>query len=198
MSQRLILASGSASRRQLLENAGIKAIAIKPNVDEETAKIAMRAQALSIGEQAMQLAELKAIKISKSETGLVIGGDQMLALGDQAFDKPKDLAGARRHLKTLSGQTHILETAIVIAQEGKIIWRRLARPHLTMRVLSDEFIAHYIDRLGDDLLSTVGGYKLESLGSQLFSKIEGDYFSILGLPLLPLQDYLRARGVLQT
>ena len=174
MSQRLILASGSASRRQLLENAGIKAIAIKPNVDEETAKTAMRAQALSIGEQAMQLAELKAVKISKNEMGLVIGGDQMLALGDQAFDKPKDLAGARSHLKALSGQTHILETAIVIAQEGEIIWRHLARPHLTMRVLSDEFITQYIDRLGDDLLSTVGGYKLESLGSQLFSKIEGD------------------------
>ena len=198
MSQRLILASGSASRRQLLENAGIKAIAIKPNVDEETAKTAMRAQALSIGEQAMQLAELKAVKISKNEMGLVIGGDQMLALGDQAFDKPKDLAGARSHLKALSGQTHILETAIVIAQEGEIIWRHLARPHLTMRVLSDEFIVQYIDHLGDDLLSTVDGYKLESLGSQLFSKIEGDYFSILGLPLLPLQDYLRARGVLQT
>lgn len=198
MSQRLILASGSASRRQLLENAGIKAIAIKPNVDEETAKTAIRAQALSIGEQAMQLAELKAVKISKNEMGLVIGGDQMLALGDQAFDKPKDLAGARSHLKALSGQTHILETAIVIAQEGEIIWRHLARPHLTMRVLSDEFIVQYIDHLGDDLLSTVGGYKLESLGSQLFSKIEGDYFSILGLPLLPLQDYLRARGVLQT
>ena len=198
MSQRLILASGSASRRQLLENAGIKAIAIKPNVDEETAKTAMRAQTLSIGEQAMQLAELKALKVSKSETGLVIGGDQMLALGDQAFDKPKDLAGARSHLKALSGQTHILETAIVIAQEGQIIWRHLARPHLTMRDLSDEFIAQYIDHLGNDLLSTVGGYKLESLGSQLFSKIVGDYFSILGLPLLPLQDDLRARGVLQT
>ena len=198
MSQTLILASGSASRRRLLENAGIKAIAIKPDVDEEAAKTAMRVQALSNGEQAMHLAELKAAKVSKNEMGLVIGGDQMLALGDQAFDKPKDLAGARSHLKALSGQTHILETAIVIAQEGEIIWRHLARPHLTMRVLSDEFITQYIDRLGDDLLSTVGGYKLESLGSQLFSKIEGDYFSILGLPLLPLQDNLRARGVLQT
>ena len=99
-------------------------------------------------------------------------------------------------MERLSGKTHALETAIAIAEDRQIIWRYLARPRLTMRGLSASFIDHYIERLGDDLLDTVGAYKLESLGSQLFSRIEGDYFSILGLPLLPLQDYLRTRGVL--
>lgn len=195
---RLVLASGSESRRRLLAGAGIDAAAIKPNVDEDTARDAMRAEAIPIRDQAMRLAELKALKISAREEGLVIGGDQMLALGEQAFDKPKDLDEARAHLQALSGKTHVLETAIVVAQGDGIVWRHLARPKLTMRELSAAFINQYIDNLGDDILSTVGGYKLESLGSQLFSSIEGDYFSILGLPLLPLQDYLRTRGVLVT
>ena len=99
-------------------------------------------------------------------------------------------------MEQLSGKAHTLETAIVIAQGGQIIWRHLARPKLTMRTLSPEFINQYIEAVGEDILTTVGGYKLEGLGSQLFERIEGDYFSILGLPLLPLQDYLRTRGAL--
>ena len=146
----------------------------------------------------MALAELKALKVSSQRSGLVIGGDQMLALGERAFDKPADLANARRHLEALSGQSHRLETAIVIAEDGAIVWKYLARPKLTMRALSEDFISSYLERTGEDVLSTVGGYKLEGLGSQLFTEIEGDYFSILGLPLLPLLDYLRTRGVLGT
>lgn len=192
----IILASGSASRRALLEGAGVPCQIIKPFVDEETAKIAMRADGVSIRDQAIRLAELKAIKVSTRQTGLVIGGDQMLALGEEAFDKPADLAEAKTHLQTLSGKTHTLETAIVIAEHGQIIWKYLARPKLSMRPLSESFIDDYLKTLGEDVLKTVGGYKLESLGSQLFNDIEGDYFSILGLPLLPLLDYLRTRGVL--
>ena len=194
----IILASGSASRKALLAGAGILAETVKPLVDEESAKAVMRAEGVSIRDQAMALAELKALKVSSQRPGLVIGGDQMLALGEQAFDKPADLASARRHLEALSGQSHRLETAIVIAEGGAIVWKHLARPKLTMRALSEGFISSYLERTGDDVLSTVGGYKLEGLGSQLFTDIEGDYFSILGLPLLPLLEYLRMRGVLGT
>ena len=198
MSLDIILASGSASRKALLAGAGVEAETVKPLVDEESAKAAMRAEGVSIRDQAMALAELKALKVSSQRPGLVIGGDQMLALGERAFDKPADLASARRHLEALSGQSHRLETAIVIAQDGAIVWKHLARPKLTMRALSEDFISSYLERTGEDVLSTVGGYKLEGLGSQLFTAIEGDYFSILGLPLLPLLDYLRTRGVLGT
>lgn len=194
----IILASGSASRRSLLAGAGIIAQSIKPNVDEDTAKIAMRGYGMSVRDQAMQLAEMKAVKVSRSQPGFVIGGDQMLNLEGEAFDKPADLDAAVSHLRKLSGKSHTLETAIVIAENGEPIWRHLARPKLTVRILSDRFIETYIDTCGDALLSTVGAYQLEGMGAQIFSKIEGDYFSILGLPLLPLLDYFRVRGLLAT
>ena len=193
---KVTLASGSSSRRALLANAGVIADAVKPNIDEAPIRDRMRADRISIRDQAMELAELKALKVSQGREGLVIGGDQMLALGDTAFDKPADLAGARAHLEALSGQSHRLETAIAVAENGQIVWKHLARPKLTMRALSEAFITSYIDQCGEALLQTVGAYQLESLGSQLFSEIEGDYFSILGLPLLPLLDYLRVRGML--
>ena len=196
MSLDVILASGSASRRSLLAGAGVEAQSIKPNVDEDAAKLVMRSEGLTIRDQAMRLAELKAIKVSTTHPGLVIGGDQMLNLDEEAFDKPKDLAGAANHLRKLSGKSHRLETAIVIAENGVPVWRHLARPKLTVRILSEDYISHYIDECGERLLTTVGAYQLEHRGSQLFTQIEGDYFSILGLPLLPLLDYLRVRGVL--
>ncbi len=192
----VILASGSASRRALLAGAGVDAVSIKPNVDEDAAKMAMRAEGLSVRDQAMQLAEMKAVKVSRSTPGLVIGGDQMLNLGGEAFDKPTDLDGARNHLRKLSGKSHYLETAIVVAENGDPVWRFLARPKLTIRTLSDSFIDGYIQECGEALLTTVGAYQLEGRGAQLFSQIEGDYFSILGLPLLPLLDYLRVCEVL--
>jgi len=193
----IILASGSASRRSLLAGAGVQAQSIKPNVDEDAAKKAMRADGLSVGNQAMQLAEMKAVKVSSQVEGLVIGGDQMLNLEGEAFDKPVNLEAAEKHLKKLSGKTHTLETAIVIAENGAPIWRYMARPSLTVRPLTNTFIEKYLSSCGPPLLTTVGAYQLEGLGAQLFSKIEGDYFSILGLPLLPLLDYLRVRGVLE-
>ncbi len=198
MSSDLILASGSASRRLLLANAGVEALCVRPNVDEDAAKAAMRAEGLPAREQAMRLAELKALKVSQTRPGLVIGGDQMLALGDRVFDKPANRSEARSHLEALSGRSHRLETAIVIYEGGQSVWRHLARPKLTMRPLSEAFMEAYLDQAGETILSTVGGYQLEGLGAQLFTNIEGDYFSILGLPLLPLLDYLRVRGVLAT
>ena len=192
MSLAITLASGSASRRALLAGAGVEAASIKPNVDEDSARAAMRSQGMSVRDQAMQLAELKAVKVSNRTEGLVIGGDQMLSLDREALDKPV----ARDHLRKLSGKSHTLETAIVICENGTPVWRHLARPKLTMRPLSEAFIEAYVDRVGEPLLATVGAYQLEGLGAQLFTQIEGDYFSILGLPLLPLLDYLRIRGAL--
>jgi len=196
MTLQIVLASGSESRRSLLAGAGVQAKSVRPNVDEEMARAAFRQDGLKIRDQAMRLAELKAQKVSMREQGLVIGGDQMLNLEETAFDKPKDLADARNHLVEMSGKTHVLETALVVYENGQSVWRHLARPKLTMRILSPEFIDNYIAETGEDVLSTVGAYKLEALGAQLFSRIEGDYFSILGLPLFPLLDYLRERGVL--
>ena len=198
MSLSVTLASGSESRRRLLTAAGIDAAAVKPNVDEDAMKAGLRAEGMSVRDQAMRLAEMKAIKISQRVPGLVIGGDQMLALDNEAFDKPKDLVAAADHLRKLSGKAHTLETAIVVCENGEPVWRHLARPRLTMRPLTEEFIEDYVERVGEPLLSTVGAYQLEGLGAQLFNKIEGDYFSILGLPLLPLLDYLRIRGVIKT
>jgi len=190
------LASGSASRRALLTAAGVGADAVAPNVDEDSFRTAMRADGVSVRDQAMQLAEMKAVRVAQNRPGLVIGGDQMLALGEEAFDKPRDLAEAKNHLNRLSGKSHTLETAIVVCEDGRPVWRHLARPKLTMRQLSSEFIDDYVETCGAVLLSTVGAYQLEGRGAQLFSRIEGDYFSILGLPLLPLLDYLRVRKVL--
>ena len=185
-------------RRAVLAAAGVEAETIKPNVDEDAAKASFRAAGMKVRDQAMQLAELKSVKVSMREPGLVIGCDQMLSLDGEAFDKPATLAEARNHLVKLSGKSHTLETAIVISEEGKPVWRHLARPKLTVRKLSEPFIESYVETVGEPLLSTVGAYQLEGCGAQLFTRIEGDYFSILGLPLLPLLDYLRTRGVLMS
>lgn len=193
----IILASGSASRRSLLANAGIEATSIKPNVDEDAAKVAFRAEGMRVSDQAMRLAELKAVKVSRNHSGLVIGGDQMLNVDGQPLDKPADMAEARHHLRRLSGKTHRLETAIVIAENGEPVWRHLTSPKLSVRMLDEAFIDHYLKAAGPVILNTVGAYQLEGIGAQLFNRIEGDYFSILGLPLLPLLDYLRVRGVIE-
>lgn len=195
MTLSVTLASTSASRRALLAAAGVAAQSAAPKVDEAALRAGLRQEGVSVRDQAMALAEMKAMRISAVRPGLVIGADQMLALGDEAFDKPANLEAAAAHLRRLSGQTHTLETAIVVCEDAKPVWRHLARPKLTMRPLTDSFISGYIADCGDSLLSTVGAYQLEGRGAQLFTRIEGDYFSILGLPLLPLLDYLRVRGV---
>lgn len=191
----LILASGSVSRRQLLEAAGLVFEVDAPRVDEEAAKASLRAEGLRPRDQADALAELKALSVSRSRPGFVIGADQMLALGDSVFDKPKDKAEARQNLLQLRGKTHELITAAVVARDGAVIWRHIDTPKLKMRAFSDAFLDDYLERAGENVLRSVGAYQLEGLGAQLFERVEGDYFSVLGLQLLPLLAFLREHGI---
>lgn len=194
----LVLASGSAARRHLLEAAGLVFTVDVPRVDEEAAKASLRAEGLKPRDQADALAELKALSVSRTTSDFVIGADQMLALGGDVFDKPKDAGEARQHLLRLRGQTHELITAAVVAREGAIIWRHIDTPKLKMRNFSDAFLEDYLGRAGDSVLHSVGAYQLEGLGAQLFERVEGDYFSVLGLPLLPLLAFLREHGIART
>ncbi len=190
----LTLASGSKIRAQLLRNAGLDFTIQTSKVDEDSLKDSMRAQGMPPKEQAEYLAEMKAVRVSSQVKGLVIGADQMMSLNGEGFDKPVDRQDAFDRLKLFSAKAHHLESAIVIAKDGEAIWRHVNRPKLTMRTLSDEFITSYLDQIGEAAYESVGAYQLEGLGVQLFSKIEGDYFSILGLPLIELLTYLRDRG----
>ncbi len=194
----LILASGSAIRATVLRNAGLSFDVVKARVDEEAVKAGLRAQSLRPRDQADILAEVKALSVARTRPGFVIGADQMLALGEDVFDKPADRAGARAHLQRLSGQTHELLSACVIARDGEVIWRHIETPRLTMRPLSADFIETYLDAVGEAAFASVGAYQLEGLGAQLFDRIQGDYFSILGLPLLPVLRFLRAHGIVAT
>ena len=194
---RIILASASAARRALLQQAGIIAETNPSTLDEDALKAAYLRQepAITPADMAARLAAAKAISVStQNPDSLVIGGDQVLALGTTRYDKPKSIEEARTHLRQLRGKTHYLETAIACARQGEVIWSTLTRPALHMRNLSDAFIESYLDRQGTNMMQTVGGYKLEGEGIQLFSTIEGDYFSILGLPLLPLLEFLRRQN----
>jgi septum formation protein len=193
----LILASGSATRAAMLRAAGLTFTVQRPPVDEESVKASLRAEGLAPRDQADALAEIKAISVSRRCSGLVIGGDQMLAFEGQGFDKPPNRDGAREQLLRLRGKSHHLICAAVIAKDGAPIWRRIETPKLTMRNFSEAFLDSYLDAAGDDILSSVGGYQLEGLGAQLFESVEGDYFSILGLPLLAVLAFLRTHGVAQ-
>lgn len=192
----LVLASMSATRRAMLEAAGASFVAVAPRVDEEAAKASFRAQGLGARDLADALAELKAMRVSASRPGdIVLGCDQTLELDDGTMlDKPgNDVAG---QLRLLSGRTHRLFSAVVAVENGQPVWRHVDNAKLTMRTLSDCFIEDYAAREGEYVSGCVGGYRVEALGAQLFAKIEGSHFTILGLPLLPLLDWLRVRGVL--
>ena len=191
----LILASGSAARRHMLQAAGLSFAVETPRLDEEAAKASFRAEGVKPRDQADMLAELKALSVSRHRPDFVIGADQMLAIDGAILDKPKDAAEARGHLERLRGKTHELITAAVVAREGAIIWRHIDTPRMTMRPFSDAFLTDYLIRAGEETLRSVGGYQLEGLGAQLFERVEGDYFSVLGLPLLPLLAFLREHGI---
>lgn len=191
----LVLASGSAARRHMLEAAGLSFEVEIARVDEDAAKASLRAEGVKPRDQAEALAELKALAVSRKRPGFIIGADQMLAVDGETLDKPKDMAEARLHLMRLRGRTHELLTAAVVAREGAIIWRHIDTPKLCMRAFSDMFADDYLARVGEAALKSVGAYQLEGLGAQLFERVEGDYFSVLGLPLLPLLAFLRERGV---
>ena len=188
----LILASTSASRRAILEAAGIAFTAIAPGVDEDAAKAGLLAADAGPLDVAVQLASLKAIAVSRLHSGLVIGADQTLELDGAMFDKPRDLAEARRTLEALRGRTHLLHSAVTVASGGEALWSDVVTAKLTMWPFSDGFLDRYLADQGDRVLSSVGAYLLEGRGIQLFEEIEGDHFAILGLPLLPLLNYLRA------
>ncbi len=193
----LLLASASAARKVLLENAGLHFRQQPASVDEEEIKAALRAEGAGAGQVAETLAELKAGRISRANSAaLVIGADQMLDCEGRWFDKPGTAEAAAGQLAALAGRTHTLETSVCVLRDGQRLWHHNARAHLTMRPLSAAFIEHYLAAAGEACLKSVGGYQLEGLGAQLFSRVEGDFFTILGLPLLPLLDFLRARGVL--
>lgn len=194
----IVLASQSASRRALLEAAQVPFEALSPGVDEEAAKEALRADGLNARQLADALAELKALRVSRRVPGgLVLGCDQTLALEDGAMiDKAVDRADAARILSLLSGKVHYLHSAAVIALNGEPIWRHIERVRMTVRPLSDAFIAAYLDGDWDQCRWCVGCYRIEGPGAQLFARVEGSQFAIQGLPLLPLLDFLRVRGVL--
>ena len=194
----IVLASQSASRRALLQAAGVPFEALSPGVDEDAAKEALRADGLDARALADALAELKALRVSRRVPGgLVLGCDQTLSLEDGSMiDKAVDRADAERILRLLSGRVHHLHSAAVIALNGEPIWRHVERVRMTVRSLSDSFIANYLDHEWEQCRWCVGNYRIEGPGVQLFSKVEGSQFGIQGLPLLPLLDFLRVRGVL--
>lgn len=190
---RLVLASQSAARQAMLEAAGVPHEAQAARVDEDAAKVSLAR--LSPRDLADALAELKALKVSAREPGaLVLGCDSVVALDDgTVLDKPIDRADAERHLRLLSGQRHRLYSAAVMVENGQPVWRFVDRAVLHVRSLSDMFIASYLDREWPAIGGCVGCYRVEGPGVQLFSRIEGSQFTILGLPLLPVLDYLRTR-----
>lgn len=196
---RVILASASASRRALLAAAGLTFDVRPADIDEAVIKRDARAAGVSVEQAALRLADLKAAAIGRCEAeAVVIGADQILVCEDTWHDKPFDVAGARRQLRMLRGRRHVLATAVVCHQRGCRVWHHAVAPCLTMRDFSDDFLDSYLAAEAGSVTSTVGAYRLESRGVQLFDAIEGDHSAILGLPLLPLLSFLRRQGVLAT
>lgn len=196
----LVLASTSAARRAMLNAAGVPHEAVAPHVDEDELKAALRAEGASPRAVADALAEAKAVKISGRLPGaLVLGADQVLALADGTMlDKPADRAAAAAQLRGLRGHEHRLISAAVVAENGAAVWRFADTATLQVREFSDDWLEAYLDAEGEAVLGCVGSYRLEGLGAQLFSRVRGDHFTILGLPLFALLDYLRSRGVIAT
>ncbi len=197
----VILASQSRSRRRMLEAAGLAFEAIASAVDEPRLRQELEASGAIVGPEAIAraLAAAKAVEVSRSHPdALVIGGDQVLAFGPRIFEKPPDMAAARRHLMELRGRTHVLVSAVVLAQSGKVVWEHAETAELAMRAFTPEFLDRYLALAGEDVCLSVGAYQLEGLGAQLFERIDGDYFTILGLPLIALLGALRARGIIET
>lgn len=195
----LVLASGSRTRADMLRNAGLSFEIIPAAVDEGAVKSSLTAEGASPEQVADTLAELKAMRISQRRPDmLVLGADQVLDLDGEILDKPVDRAAAAQHLQRLSGRRHQLVSAAVILKDGQRIWGRADRASLVVRALSDTFIDQYLNVVGDRALESVGAYQLEGPGAHLFESVEGDFFTILGLPLLPLLGFLRGHGMVQT
>lgn len=192
-----ILASGSASRRAILTAAAVPFTAIPADVDEDRLKDALTAKGVTLADIALHLAEAKARDVAKAHPAdLVLGADQTLLFDGRLVSKCTDLAQARALLSRLRGRAHELVGGLVLMRGGEVVWRHVAVSRMTMWSFSDAFLDRYLVAEGKALLASVGCYRLEGLGAQLFEVIEGDYFAVLGLPLLPLLAELRKRGVL--
>jgi septum formation protein len=186
----LVLASKSAPRRMLLEAAGIPLVIDPADIDERAAEAKPDGAALL-------LARAKAFETAKRNAGkIVLGADQTLALGAKRFSKPKSRDAARAQLAELSGQTHSLHSGIAVVRDGHVLFETVSSAHLTMHKMSDAFLDAYLDVAGERVMQSVGGYQLESIGVNLFEKIDGDHFTILGMPLLPLLAYFRQAGLI--
>lgn len=197
MTEKLILASGSPFRKAMLVSAGLDVEAVSAELDERAVEAPLQDSGVSPEDVAVILAEAKALEVSARRPGaLVLGCDQTLSLGDEVFHKPADMDGARRHLLALSGKTHQLNSAAVLVRNGEVLWRHVGIANLTMRKQEPAFIGRHLARVGDKALSSVGAYQIEGEGIQLFEKVEGDYFTIVGLPLLPLLSELRRLGAI--
>ncbi len=194
---KIILASKSPFRALLLKNAGVDFTAQSAAIDERAIEPPLQNSGVTPEDVALILADAKAQNVSEAnEDALVIGSDQTLSLGDHVFHKPETMEQARRHLLALSGKTHQLNSAVTLALNGQTIWRHISIARLTMRDLTPGFIGRHLARVGESVLQSVGAYQYEGEGAQLFEKIDGDYFTIVGLPLLPLLDQLRTRGAI--
>jgi septum formation protein len=193
----LVLASKSAPRRMLLEAAGIPLVIDPADIDERAAEAAAPAEAAKPDGAALLLARAKAFETAKRNAGkIVLGADQTLALGAKRFSKPKSRDAARAQLAELSGQTHSLHSGIAVVRDGHVLFETVSSAHLTMHKMSDAFLDAYLDVAGERVMQSVGGYQLESIGVNLFEKIDGDHFTILGMPLLPLLAYFRQAGLI--
>ena len=193
----IILASASPSRRKLLDAAGITFRAMATGVDEAAIKHGHVPSKAGYGELAVQLAIHKALAVAQHHPdALVIGADQILVFEGEAFDKPDSVETARRQLLKLRGGTHSLETAVACTRGNDVLWSHVESPRLTMRAFSSEFLEAYLAAEGQAVTETAGGYKVEGPGVQLFDSMTGDYFAVLGLPLLPLLAFLRAQGTI--
>lgn len=197
MAEKIILASGSSFRKAMLENAGVDFEAILADIDERAVEAALEGSGVTPEDVALVLAEAKALDVSEKHPGaLVLGCDQTLSLGETLFHKPGDMEGARRHLLALSGRTHQLNSAAVLSRGGATLWRHAGIASLTMRQLDPAFIGRHLARVGPVVLNSVGAYQIEGEGVQLFEKIEGDYFTIVGLPLIAVLKALRELGAI--
>ena len=191
---RLILASGSKARAEMLDGAGVAFAVVPADIDEQKIMRDMLQQNAAPETVATALAQAKALHVAQQNPGAaVIGADQVLWFNGRIFSKAKDIPEARSNLQAFRGNTHSLISAVCVAQDGKVLWQDVARADLAMRKFDDAFLDGYMGMAGDALLKTVGGYELENAGKMLFEKVEGDYFTVLGMPLLPLLEFLRGR-----
>lgn len=197
MTAPLILASGSRFRQKMLADAGVPAEIVPPDLDERALEAPLAESGATPEDVALVLAEAKAVTVSENRPGRwVLGCDQTLSLGEEIFHKPADMEAARRTLLALRGKTHHLNSAAVLARDGEAAWRHMAVARMTMRMLDPAFVGRYLAAAGSGVLASVGAYQVEGPGIQLFERIEGDFFAIVGLPLLPVLAALREYEVI--